>query len=169
MNSFQITYALALLVLTVPAWRREGYVLACLWANLLVTLLICLAMDLGLDGGISRLGMMTTDLTTGVVLAMRPGLARVIAAGYALTVPLYVPLIRGVFTRGDADFTVIYIVAAFQIGALAIGALGGGSGDGGGRVRRLASGRLFVGQASRGGRVSGGAISAATLQGQEMK
>jgi len=85
--------------------------------------------------------MMITDLATGSALVLRSGLARVIAAGYALTVPLYLPVIRGLFTRADADFTLISTVAALQIGALAIGTLGGHSGGAG---RRLSSVRLSM-------------------------
>jgi hypothetical protein len=143
MSGFQVAYSLALLALTVPAWGRHGYVLACLWGNLLAMLAASLAMDLGaLDAGSARTAMMTIDLTTGVALAMKPGLPRVIAFGYALTVPLYVPLINGLFTRGEADFTVVYAVSALQIMALAFGTLGGNSG--GGALRRFTSGRVSM-------------------------
>lgn len=95
--------------------------------------------------------------TDGVTLAMRPGLPRVIAAGYALTVPLYVPPINGLFTRGDADFTIIYIVSAMQILALAIGTFGGHSG--GGARRRLASGRVSLAVSKGNHRLLPGAVS----------
>lgn len=141
MNEFQAAYTLALALLAVPAWGRQRYAWACLVGNLIITLAICLAMDLGMDGSNARLSMMLVDLVTGAVLAIRPGLPRVIAAGYAVTIPLYLSVISGLFTRADADFTVIYIVAALQIGALGIGSLGGISG---GSCRRLPSGFIPV-------------------------
>lgn len=156
MNQFQITYSLALLALTVPAWGRQRYALACLWGNLIATLAICFAMDMGLDPDTSRLSMMITDLATGAVLAIRQGLPRVIAAGYAITVPFYALAISGLFTRGDAAFTLIYVAAALQIGALAIGSLGGHSG---GIRRRLSSGRLFVASQAGDHRLLPGSIS----------
>lgn len=141
MNDFQIAYLIALAALTYPAWGRQRHALICLSGNLAATLLACLAMDLGaVDGAEARVWMMVIDLATGVALAMRPGLPRVIAAGYALTVPLYIPLINGLFTRGIADFTVVYTVSALQIMALAFGTLGDNSG--GGTPRRFVSGRV---------------------------
>jgi hypothetical protein len=143
MSQFQTIYLLAMIALSYPAWGRQRFTLLCLWGNLAAMLLASLAMDLGLlDGASARLAMMTIDLATGVVSAMRPGLPRVISAGYALTVPLYVPLINGLFTRGDADFTLVCLVSALQIMALAIGTLGGNSG--GGSLRRFASGRVSM-------------------------
>jgi hypothetical protein len=134
-NLYQTLYALALLALAYPAWGRQRFAFLCLAVNLAATLLACLAMDLGaVDGESARVWMMVIDLWTGVILAMRPGLPRVISLGYALTVPLYVPLIHGLFTRGIADFAVVYCVAALQIGALFIGTLGGHSGNGGNRL-----------------------------------
>lgn len=159
MNQFQQAYTVALLIITLIAWRRHGYVLICLWVSLLTTLAVCLAMDLGLDKDTSRLSMMIVDLATGVALAMRPGLARVIAAGYAVTVPLYVPAISGLFTRGDANFTIIYIVGALQLGALAVGSLGGNGGGGG---RRLPSHRVSMAITPGNGGVYSGALSAYT-------
>lgn len=170
MNGFQIAYALTLVALTYPAWAGQRYSLLCLWANLLATLTACLAMDLAMISPDSaRLWMMIADLSTGAALASRPGLSRVIAAGFALTIPLYVPSISGLFTRGQVDFTIVYIVNSLQLGALGLGSLEGGSGSGGGRVHRLDAGRLSMGKAPRSGRVSGGAISTTAFQGQEME
>jgi hypothetical protein len=136
-NSFQVAYLLALVALTYPAWGWQRYALGCLWGNLLAMLAASLAMDLGaLDRADASITMMLIDLSTGAALSMRPGLSRVIAAGYAVTVPLYVPAISGLFTRGDANFTIIYIVASLQLGALAVGSFGG-FGGGSGR-RRIA-------------------------------
>ena len=164
MNEFQQAYTVILLAMTIIAWRRQGYVLTCLWVSLLTTLAVCLAMDMGLDKDTSRLSMMIVDLATGVALAMRPGLARVIAAGYAVTVPLYVPAISGLFTRGDANFTVIYIVGALQLGALAVGSFGD-NGRGGGR--RLHSREVSMAIPQRGAAMAGGPISSVACNGQE--
>jgi hypothetical protein len=167
MNSFQVVYSLALLALIVPAWGRQRFAWAWLMGNLVAMLAASLAMDLGLlSGHDARVAMMSIDLATGVGLAMRPGLPRVIAAGYAVTVPLYFPLISGLFTRAESAFTVIYIVAALQIGALCLGSFDSHSGGGGGR---RASVRLPLALSRRGAPVSGRTISPATLQGQEME
>lgn len=158
MNGFQIAYSLALLALAYPAWGRQRYAWSCLAANLAATLAICLAMDIGAMGATdARTAMMIADLATGVALAMRPGLPRVIAAGYALTVPLYVPLINGIFTRGTADFTVIYSVTVLQIAALAIGTLGDNSG--GGPRRRFLSGGFPVALSTGDSRLLPGHVS----------
>lgn len=156
MNQFQIAYSLALLIIAVPAWKRQRYAFACLVGNLVAMLALSLALDLGLNGSTARLGMMTVDLVSGVALAVRPGLPRVIAAGYALTVPLYAPMINGLFTRGNADFTLVYAVAALQIGALVIGSLDSSSG---GLRRRLSSGRLSMAAQKGDRRLLPGSIS----------
>ncbi len=164
MNQYQAIYALALLALAVPAWGRQRFVWACLWFNLLAMLTVCLAMDLGLNKDTSRLSMIIVDLATGVALAMRPGLARVIAAGYAVTVPLYVPMISGFFTQADAGFTVIYIVASLQLGALAVGTFGGNGGGGG---RRRFANPVSMAIPQRGAAMAGGPISSNHCNGQE--
>lgn len=157
MNEFQIAYSLALLALAYPAWGRQRYALLCLVGNLVAMLSASLAMDIGaLNGVDARLAMMIVDLATGVALAMRPGLPRIIAAGYAITVPIYTPLISGFFTHGIADFTLVYWVSALQIGALAIGTLGGNSGGSG---RRLSARRFSVAISQRGDCVLPGPIS----------
>jgi len=158
LNGFQITYALALLALAYPAWGRQRFALICLAANLAAMLLACLAMDMGaLASSDARLTMMIIDLATGVALATNHGLPRVIAAGYALTVPLYVPLINGLFTRGIADFTIVYGISALQVMALAFGTLGNNSG--GGPRRRFASGRVSLALSKGDHRLLPGTIS----------
>ena len=159
MNFFQASYLVALVALTYPAWGSQRYVLLCLVWNLVAMLAASSAMDLGvLSPADARISMMIVDLVTGVALAMRPGLARVIAAGYALTVPLYVPLISGFFTRGDADFTIVYIVSALQIGALAFGTFGDHSG--GGKRRGLSPRRVPLAISLGGDTVLPGHVSA---------
>ena len=82
MNSFQSAYLVAILALAYPAWTRQRFALICLWGNFAAMLASSLAMDIGaLSPADARVNMMIVDLVTGVALAMRPGLARVIAAG----------------------------------------------------------------------------------------
>lgn len=162
MNEYQAFYALALLALAVPAWGRQRFVWGCLAGNLAAMLAVCLAMDMGLDKDTSRLSMMIVDLATGAALAMRPGLARIIAAGYAVTVPLYVPMISEFFTQSNAGFTVVYAVASLQLGALAVGTLGGIGGGGG---RRRVANPVSMAVPQRGAAMAGGAISTVTCDG----
>lgn len=165
MNFFQASYLAALGALTYPAWGRQRYALACLWGNMLAMLGASLALDLGaLDRGNASIVMMMIDLTAGVALAMRTGLPRVIAAGYALTIPLYVPMISGFFTRMAEPFTVIYIVSALQIMVFGFGSLGG---DGSGGGRRLPSHKVPLAISRRGAAMAGGPISAVACNGQE--
>ena len=158
MNTFQIAYSLALLALVYPAWGRQRLVALLLLANLVATLVACWLMDIGaMPNGDSRAVMMQIDLITGVAMALRPGLAQVIAFGYALTVPLYWPLISGLFTRADLAFTLIYIVNALQIGALAAGIFGDHSG--GGKRRRFSPRRIPMALSRRGVPVLPGHVS----------
>ena len=136
MNDFQITYTLILVALSIPAWSRQKYALVCLWANLVCNLAACLAMDLGaLDRDGATVAMLTVDLSTGVALALRPGVSQIIAWGYAITGPIYfLNLVADVAI--DATFAIVYVAAITQLGVLAIGSLGSG---GGGLRRRAAS------------------------------
>lgn len=135
MNGFQIAYTLALAVII--GWRGLSFVTVLLAINLAATLGACWAFDLGaMDrDGLTR-WMMVIDLAAGSVLAVRPGAARLVAVGYALTVPLYaLPLGFGV--QLDTTLAIVYIVASAQ---LMVAAIGPGSGDtGGGRRGRRGS------------------------------
>jgi hypothetical protein len=135
LNDFQIIYTLILVALTYPAWGRQRYPLVCLWVNLVCNLAACLAMDLGaLDRDGATVAMLTVDLSTGVALALRPGISQIIAWGYAITGPLYfLNLVAGVAI--DATFAIVYVAAITQLGVLAIGSLG----SGGGGIRRRAA------------------------------
>lgn len=136
MNDFQIAYTLILVALTFPAWGRQRYALVCLWANLACTLGACLAMDLGaLDRDGATVAMLTIDLSTGVALALRPGISQIIAWGYAITGPIYFLNLIAKVDIG-ATFAIVYVAAITQLGVLAIGSLGSG---GGGLRRRAAS------------------------------
>ena len=168
MNTFQIIYSLALLALAYPAGGRHRQVVLLLLANLLATLGACLAMDLdAIPATDARLLMMQIDLITGVALAMRPGLARVIAVGYMVNVFLYRPLIDDGFTRNDLALTVIYVVNALQIGALAFGTFGDHSG--GGKRRRFASRRIPLALSLGGDAVLPGHVSAHSGEGLETR
>ena len=165
MNQYQTAYLLALVALTYPAWGRQRYALGCLWFNMLAMLAASLALDLGaLDRGDASITMMLIDLATGTALAMRPGLSRVVAAGYAVTIPLYVPMISGFFTRLPEPFILIYAVSAAQIGVLALGSFGD-NGRGGGR--RLHSREVSMAISQRGAAMAGGPISSVACNGQE--
>lgn len=156
MNTYQIAYLLALAALTWPAWGRQRYAMGWLWANLAATLAACLAMDLGLmgrDG--ATVSMLTIDLISGVALSLRPGISRLIAWGYAITVPLYfMNLAFGMAI--DATYGFIYIAATAQMGVLVIGC-GFGSG-GGGLLRRFAD-RFSVVSSRRDQAPSGAVVS----------
>lgn len=155
MNSFQVGYTLALVALTYPAWGRQRHALGLLWANLLTTLGVCLLMDLGLMGrGTATVSMLLIDLCTGVALSLGNGLSRLIAWGYAITVPIYFIAILGV-AEIDTTFAIVYIAATAQLGMLAIGSLG----NGGGGNRRRASGRFAMGLPPRDAPVYSRAIS----------
>lgn len=131
MNAAQIIYALALALIFAargpifPAWV--------LLANMLATLAACLAMDLGaLERDGATLTMMIIDLASGAALMQRPGLSRVVAVGYAATVPLYSLTI--VFeVQTDTTFAIVNGIAFIQ---LAVAGFGSG-GNGGGNRRRF--------------------------------
>ena len=158
MNGVQVAYAVALLVLTYPAWGRQRYALGWLWANLAGILAICLAMDLGaIDRDTATVSILLTDLIAGVGLAVRPGVSRIIAWGYAITIPIYFPtLIWG--KPIDATFGLVYSVIVAQMGVFAIGCLPGSGFGGGGRRGRFAD-RLSVASSGRDGAPSGAIFS----------
>ena len=69
MNGFQIAYTIALVALTYPAWGRQRHALGLLWANLMVTLGVCLLVDLGLMGRASAtVALLLVAPSTGVAL-----------------------------------------------------------------------------------------------------
>ena len=129
MNSFQIAYTLWLAgVFILRGPSRAVWALA---ANLVVTLLACLMFDLG---HIDRIGLtvslMVIDVASGAALVVAPGLSRIVAVGYAVTVPIYsLNLLFGV--QNDTTFAILYTVAAAQLGVVSIG-----NGNGGGNIRR---------------------------------
>lgn len=155
MNGFQVAYLAALVALTYPAWDRQRHALGLLWANLVVTLGVCLLMDLGImSRGSATVSMLIVDLATGAALSLGRGVSPVIAWGYAVTVPLYFLAILGV-AQIDTTYGLVYIAATAQLGVLAVGSLGNG---GGGNRRRLI-GRFALGAPARHGAVYQSAIS----------
>jgi len=87
--------------------------------NMLGNIAAAGAMDIGLlEPSAARLWMMIADLSAGALLVVRPGMARVIAMGYVVSVVA--------FFSGDPSFVLIYLTATFQLGVVAIGSVGGG-------------------------------------------
>lgn len=168
MNSYQVAYLLALAALTYPAWGKQRYALGCLWGNLVVTLAACLAMDLGLfSRDDATVSMLIVDLSTGVALALRPGISQIIAWGYAITVPIYFAnLVWG--NPIDATYALIYIAATAQVGVLAIGVIPG-SGAGGGRRRRPFANHISVVYETGNGAPSGALVSRVSSGGRVAK
>ncbi|MGL6208715.1 MAG: hypothetical protein ACRC14_02655 [Paracoccaceae bacterium] len=155
MNGFQVAYLLAMLILTSLAWRRQRYALGWLWLNLIAMLAAAGAMDMGwLDRSTATLTMMLVDFGTGVGLAMRPGLPRLIAWGYAVTIPIYAMNVAFGVPLG-ATWGMIYLIAVAQLGVLA----GGSLGNGGSGRRRRASGGLSMALPGRDKGIPKGAIS----------
>lgn len=130
MSGNQIAYALILAALTYPAWAGQRFAVVALWGNMVAILAICLAMDLDAIGrDMATLSMMIVDLATGAALATKPGSARIVALGYAITVPIYsMNLVFGLPI--GATFGVVYLVAFAQLGVLAVGSFGGDGGGG---------------------------------------
>jgi hypothetical protein len=143
-NDFQAFYLLCLAALTVAGWGRAGFVLACLWGNAVATLAAAFAMDIGLvTRGDATLFYMVIDAATGATLLSRPGLARIVALLYVLTVPLYLlDLVAGMDT--EAMFAFVYAAALIQLGALAVGIANGGNGRGGHRGRGISNNSLAL-------------------------
>ena len=134
MNTFQIIYVICLAA--VFALRGSSPVAWVLLANLAATLAACLAMDLGwLSRDEATLTMCVIDLASGVVLLSSPGLGRIVALGYAITVPIYsANLIFGV--QIGATYALVNVAAIAQV----MVALIGQNSDDGGNLRRSADG-----------------------------
>lgn len=95
---------------------------------MVATLAACGMYDIGvLDRSGLTLSLLTIDLASGVALALRAGLPRLLAFGYAVTVPIYFAnLMFGIDL--SATFTVVYVIAGVQVAGLAIGTVGPGTG-----------------------------------------
>ena len=144
MNEAQIIYAIALAAVfaahgpTFSAWV--------LLANMAATLVACLAMDLGaLDRTGATMTMMVIDFASGAVLLTKPGQSRLIAMGYAVTVPIY----AGTILAGIAESTTFAIVIG--IGFCQLVVVGIGSGGGHGLRRRSGRSDVFSAVSVQGG------------------
>ncbi|MGL5011819.1 MAG: hypothetical protein ACRC6I_18230 [Paracoccaceae bacterium] len=154
MSDFQTAYLLALLILTPMAWRRQGYALGWLWFNMLAMLAAAGAMDMGwIERTGATLTMMLIDFGTGVGLAMRPGLPRLLAWLYAITIPVYAANVVFGLSLSDT-WAIVYIVAVVQLGMLGIGSYGSGGGNG----RRRSSGRPVASVTARNAKISSAAV-----------
>lgn len=130
MSDLQIIYLAALVVAL--AIRKPCFAVWVVCGNALAILAVLGLMDLGVTDRVNTtLFMMLVDLMSGVTLAMRSGLARVIAWGYALNVALY-SLNIILSLSPDTTFALVYIIGFAQIGMLLIGPRG----DNGYRNRR---------------------------------
>ena len=130
----QIIYGLWLIALGYCKAPKAAFVpLVC---NFIATLAVCGAMDLSwLDRPSATAWMMIIDFTTGVWLVSRPGLPRIVAMFYAVTLPIYaavlflaLPLVVG--------FGVINVIAFVQLGVVTIDTVTGGGAGGGKRSRK---------------------------------
>ena len=130
----QIVYGLWLIALGYCKAPKAAFVpLVC---NFIATLAVCGAMDLSwLDRPSATAWMMIIDFTTGVWLVSRPGLPRIVAMFYAVTLPIYaavlflaLPLVVG--------FGVINVIAFVQLGVVTIDTVTGGGAGGGKRSRK---------------------------------
>lgn len=116
-------------------WRADRYAMACLTANFVVTLAICLAMDLGaLDRAGSTSWQMVVDLGTAAGMVLRPGLSRILAMGYAVTLPVYAAILFFALPQVEG-FGVITLIAFVQLGVVTIDTFTGGGVGGGKRGR----------------------------------
>jgi hypothetical protein len=129
-NEQQIIYLVWLVAVFVI--RPPCFAVWVVCANALATLAVCGLMDAGaLDRSNATLFMMLVDLLSGVALATRSGLSRVIAWGYALNVAIYsLNIVLGISL--NATFALVYLIGLAQLGMLTIGPRG----DNGYRNRR---------------------------------
>ena len=128
MNAAQIIYVAWVALIFIGL--GQSFALWVLTANMVATLLACLAMDLGyLDRDGATLSMMVIDFAAGAMLLASPGLPRLIAAGYAANLAFYTAnIVFGV--SADTTFAVVIAIGFLQLAAVSIGQ------DGGNGVRR---------------------------------
>lgn len=136
----QAAYALGLAV--VFYHRGPSFAAWGLLANFAAFLAVCLAMDLAwLTREETTIWFAVIDCATGAVMALRGGLSRIIATGYAVTVPIYaLAVVFGVST--DTTFAIVWAVVALQLLAVYFGT---GSNHGRGNRRRRGAGPAFGG------------------------
>jgi hypothetical protein len=147
MTDAQIIYAVIVALLWVL--KADRFVMAWLTANLGAMLLAAGLMDLGVlsrDGATAT--MMIIDLATGIGLSFGKGTARLIALGYAVTIPIYsLEMAFGVSTTTTVGITLV--VAFVQLGVVGLGHFSGGSGGSRGRLRRFGAAQASLAPSSR--------------------
>ena len=119
MNTQQTIYAIALLAVALwRGWKHPGVLV--LLANMVATLAACWAMDEGILGRTdATMSMMVIDFISGAVLLTGQTQAKVIAAGYGITVPIYgANIIFNV--ASSATFAVVIAIGFAQIMVAAI-------------------------------------------------
>jgi len=128
----QIIYAAILLVLW--AAKADRHVMTWLTINLAAMLIAAGLMDIGVvEREAATVAMMTIDLATGVALAFGPGLSKIIAVGYAITIPLYsLELVFGVSI--STTIAIVLFIAFAQLGVVCFDRFN--SGGGGRNIRR---------------------------------
>lgn len=131
---WQIAYGLCLMGLWFGNAPRAALVpLSC---NFIATLAVCGAMDMGWIGRETSTGaMMIMDFATGVYMVRWPGLPRVVAMFYAVTLPLYAGILFFSLPQ-VACFGVITAMAFLQLGVVASDGFSGGGTGGGKRGRK---------------------------------
>jgi hypothetical protein len=109
--------------------------------------------------------MMLIDFVSGAALVFKTGLSRVIAVGYATTVPLYALNILAGLSEGTT-FAVVMAVGFIQ---LAVAAIGGDSNDRGNRGRRSDVGHSLSISVRSSGLGAGGMAQTAALLSQDRR
>ena len=164
MSGPQIAYALAMAALF--AWRGPSFATWVLLGNMVAALLGCLAMDVGiLERADATLTMMLIDFVAGSILLTRPGLSRVIAVGYGMTIPFYWLSLR----FGVSEGTTFAIVIGIGFVQLMVAGIGTGSNDRGNRGRRAdVAGSVSV-SGRNSGLAQGGVAQGAALLSQHRR
>ena len=134
--------------------------------NLAAFLAVCHLMDIGfLDRGETTLWFAVIDMATAAALVIKPGLPRVVAAGFAVTITTYaVSVPFGAPT--DTTFAIVWAILVLQLGVVAFGSSGN---HGGGGYRRRNSHPVSLGSPAGRGNMGGigGAQDIALFSGRE--
>ena len=162
MSGPQIAYAVALAALFV--WRGPSFTAWVLLGNMGAALVGCYAMDLGLIGRTdTTLAMMLIDFVSASLLLTQSGLPRVIAAGYAVTIPLYA--LNVVF--GVSEGTTFALVIGLGFVQLVVAGIGSDSDDRGNHSRNADMEISLSAPGRNSGMVSGGFAQVAGLLSQD--
>lgn len=145
MSTGQIVYVALLAVLWLA--RANKFVMIVLTCNLFATLAVLYLMDIGmLSRGDTTRGLMAIDLWSGAALVFHPGLARIVALGYVVTIPLYFANLHFGLPV-STTFAIVILIALAQLVVVGIGrGFGGGSRGRGHGVGRFTFLRSVVSQ-----------------------